>query len=309
MAVQITIYNITGQSPYDVYVCQANGTGCFYMTTIQSVPYTFEIPAPYNNATSYMLKLIDDNNCVITSVQEVSLCDTTPSPTPAVTSTPTNTPTTTSTPTNTITQTPSMTIGSSPFPTTTPTQTPTNTSTNTPTQTQTQTPTNTSTSTPTQTQTPTNTSTNTPTQTQTQTPTNTSTNTPTQTPTQTPTETPTQTPTQTNTPTTTTTLTATPSITPSNSPSFVGYLADEYSCQYDPFGTATGCTLVSSSIDVRFPTSISPSISRYYAPNPGGCSGSIYFIIGSSINNTGPIINGIIPHLDCNSACQEECPL
>jgi hypothetical protein len=204
MAVQVTIYNITGQSPYDVYVCQADGSGCFYMTTIQTVPYTFDIPAPYNNASSYMLKLVDDNNCTITSVQDVSLCDTTPTPTPALTetptstptstttptstatstSTPTSTPTSTTTPTQTQTQTPSSTVGSSPQPTTTPTQTPTQTSTETPTQTSTQTPTQTSTNTPT----------NTPSETPTQTPTQTNTETPTQTPTQTMTQTPSETP-------------------------------------------------------------------------------------------------------------------
>lgn len=74
MAVQVTIYNVTGQTPFDVYICQSGGTGCFYMTTISTLPYTFDIPVPYNNATSYMLKLIDDNGCVITSVQEVTPC-------------------------------------------------------------------------------------------------------------------------------------------------------------------------------------------------------------------------------------------
>jgi hypothetical protein len=128
------------------------------------------------------------------------------------------------------------------------------------------------------------------------TPTNTQTPTPTNTQTPTPTETPTQTPTPTGTPA--------PPIT------YVGYLADEYTCGYDPLdGSATGCTLTSSSVDVRFPTSISPTPSRYYAPNPGGCSGSVYFIVGNSPNNTGPIIAGITAHNVCINACQEECPL
>jgi hypothetical protein len=45
------------------------------------------------------------------------------------------------------------------------------------------------------------------------------------------------------------------------------------------------------------------------APNPGGCSGSVYLIIGNSPNNTGPIINGTTPRTTCIIACQEECPL
>jgi hypothetical protein len=381
MAIEVTINSVTGQSPYDIYICQTGGTGCFYMATITSVPYTFTIPQPYNTSTSYMLKLIDNNGCIITGVQNVEVC-VTPTVTPTSTTTPTVTPTQTNTPS--ITPSPvvysgvfctgntqndacictgsttlyssqpfftssqqvyidsSLTtwapfglymtsggtsyqyqytmfapglvsLGSCPSPTptitTTPTNTPTITTTNTPTRTPGMTPTNTSTNTPTQT--PTTTSTSTPTVTQT--PTNTSTNTPTmtETPTQTPTPTITDTPTQTPTPTITDTPTQTP--TPTSTPAvpvtYVGYLADEYVCGYDIGGAATGCTLTSSNIDVRFPTSYTPSTSRYYAPNPGGCSGSVYYIIGNSTNNTGPIIAGVTPHTVCTDACQEECPV
>jgi len=66
MAVQVTISGITGQSPYDVYICQSNGTGCFYISTTSVIPDVFDIPAPYNNSVSYMLKVIDSNNCTIT---------------------------------------------------------------------------------------------------------------------------------------------------------------------------------------------------------------------------------------------------
>ncbi len=222
-----------------------------------------------------------DSTATMITVESNSPCDTILNiPITAVTPTPTSTATPTITPTATITSTP----GASPSPTSTQTSTPTPTSTATPTNT----PTPTITSTPGASPSPTNT--------QTSTPTETPTNTPTETPTNTPTETPTNTPTPTETPA--------PPIT------YVGYFADEYVCGYDPLdGSATGCTLNAPSIDVRFPTSISPSISRYYAPNPGGCSGSVYYIIGNSPNNTGPIIAGTTPHLVCTDACQEECPL
>jgi hypothetical protein len=72
MAVQVTISNVTGQTPYDVYVCQTNGSSCFYITTISSTPYIFDIPAPYNNLSAYMLKLIDGNNCIISGTTTVS---------------------------------------------------------------------------------------------------------------------------------------------------------------------------------------------------------------------------------------------
>jgi hypothetical protein len=71
MAVQVTISSITGQSPYDVYICQSNDTGCFYISTITSTPYVFDIPEPYNSSTSYQLKVVDENNCIITGIENV----------------------------------------------------------------------------------------------------------------------------------------------------------------------------------------------------------------------------------------------
>lgn len=65
MAVKVTINSITGQSPYDVYICQTSGAGCFYISTIETTPYVFDIPEPYDSSISYMLKIIDSNKCII----------------------------------------------------------------------------------------------------------------------------------------------------------------------------------------------------------------------------------------------------
>jgi hypothetical protein len=89
MAIQVTINDITGATPYDIYICQGDGTGCFYMATIPTVPYVFDIPSPYDSSTQYMLKVIDNNGCVITGIEDVVICTT---PTPTVTPTPTPTP-------------------------------------------------------------------------------------------------------------------------------------------------------------------------------------------------------------------------
>jgi hypothetical protein len=71
MAVQVIISSITGQSPYDVYICQSNGSGCFYVSTITTTPYVFDIPAPYDTSSSYLLKVVDANNCTISGVENV----------------------------------------------------------------------------------------------------------------------------------------------------------------------------------------------------------------------------------------------
>lgn len=93
MSLVVNINNITGSSPYDIYICQENGTGCFYIETISSVPYQFIIPPPYDTALSYMLKIIDNNGCVISGTTNLGP-GVTPTMTPTVT--PTNTPTPTS---------------------------------------------------------------------------------------------------------------------------------------------------------------------------------------------------------------------
>lgn len=209
MTIQVTISSIVGTSPYDLYVCQVDGTDCFYIDrlTSEQLPYVFDIPAPYNNSESYLFKVVDDYGSISTGTTYLYA-----SPTPTATVTPTITPTPTITATVTITPTPSVsqTPGASPSPTTT--QTPTNTPTNslTPTPSVSETPG--ASPSPTTTETPTNTPSNTPTET----PTNTPTNNPS--PTATTTETPTTTPTVTPTITSTTTPTTTPTNTPTNTP-------------------------------------------------------------------------------------------
>ena len=72
MPVLVNINGITGQSPYDIYVCQSDGTGCFYMLTTSSTSLSFTIPSPYDESSSYLLKVIDSKDCIITGVQTVS---------------------------------------------------------------------------------------------------------------------------------------------------------------------------------------------------------------------------------------------
>ena len=47
MPTQITIYEITGSSPYNVYTCDTGFTTCVYVDTVVSftdIPYSFYIP-------------------------------------------------------------------------------------------------------------------------------------------------------------------------------------------------------------------------------------------------------------------------
>ena len=66
MPTTITISNLSGSTPYDVYICSNPSTTCIYIDTITSVPYNFDVPLYFDNQPSYILKVIDNNDCVIT---------------------------------------------------------------------------------------------------------------------------------------------------------------------------------------------------------------------------------------------------
>jgi len=65
MAKQININTSTGVPPYDVYLCQVDGSDCIYIDTISAVPYSFIIPSPYDTADDFTLKVSDSTGCQI----------------------------------------------------------------------------------------------------------------------------------------------------------------------------------------------------------------------------------------------------
>ena len=73
MPTDITINNISGTTPFDVYVCDTGYTSCIYVSTITSgeLPYTFEIPPIYSSLTNFIVKVVDDNDCVVTDTVTV----------------------------------------------------------------------------------------------------------------------------------------------------------------------------------------------------------------------------------------------
>lgn len=65
MSTQITINDITGASPFDIYVCDDPITTCIYVATINSVPYSFNVPLIMDGQLTYNLKIVDNNECTI----------------------------------------------------------------------------------------------------------------------------------------------------------------------------------------------------------------------------------------------------
>jgi len=73
MPTEITINDITGATPFDIYICEdvipPLVPTCVYVATISDppspFPYTFTLPSLLDGQSSYNLKIIDNNNCEI----------------------------------------------------------------------------------------------------------------------------------------------------------------------------------------------------------------------------------------------------
>lgn len=68
MGKQYVINYITGTPEYNVYVCDNTGLNCVYLATITNydIPYTQDIPAPFDTMSSFIIKIVDINGCTIT---------------------------------------------------------------------------------------------------------------------------------------------------------------------------------------------------------------------------------------------------
>lgn len=71
MPTTVTITNLTGSSPYDLWVCNPTLTTCVYVNTFTSVPYTFEVPYIYSSLEEFIVKIVDNNNCIKTNTISV----------------------------------------------------------------------------------------------------------------------------------------------------------------------------------------------------------------------------------------------
>jgi hypothetical protein len=67
MAKQITITNIVGTEPYNIYLCDNLYNNCIYIATISNIdiPYNFIVPTAFEALSTVGVKIIDANNCEI----------------------------------------------------------------------------------------------------------------------------------------------------------------------------------------------------------------------------------------------------
>ena len=89
---EITITNITGSTPFDVYVCDITNTLCVFITGLTSCPpsYTFTVPLPLDTSGSLLIKIVDFDSCERFEFYSCVSPTPTPTPTPTPSPLPTN---------------------------------------------------------------------------------------------------------------------------------------------------------------------------------------------------------------------------
>jgi hypothetical protein len=76
MPTQITINTITGVVPFNIYLSDDPIHTTVYIDTISMTPYVFNVPTIIDNLTSYILKVVDSNGCIV--YENLTVIDTTP---------------------------------------------------------------------------------------------------------------------------------------------------------------------------------------------------------------------------------------
>ena len=73
MPTNSTISGLGGASPFDVYVCDQTMATCIYVSTINTVdlPYSFNIPVVYGSLTQFVVKVVDNNDCIVTDTLNI----------------------------------------------------------------------------------------------------------------------------------------------------------------------------------------------------------------------------------------------
>ena len=66
MPTNININNISGATPFNVYLCDEFNITCVYIDTVPStsLPYDFQVPSIMESQVSFNLKVVDNNGCI-----------------------------------------------------------------------------------------------------------------------------------------------------------------------------------------------------------------------------------------------------
>jgi len=65
MPTEVNINSLSGQSPFNVYLCDNPITSCVYIDTVTSAPFSFGIPDIFNGQTTFNLKITTGSGCEI----------------------------------------------------------------------------------------------------------------------------------------------------------------------------------------------------------------------------------------------------
>ena len=64
MPLEVNITGLSGNSPYNIWICDNPETTCIYIDTVDSSPLTFNIPSSLSFQDDWIIKSIDNKNCI-----------------------------------------------------------------------------------------------------------------------------------------------------------------------------------------------------------------------------------------------------
>lgn len=62
---EITINNIIGLSPFNIFLCDEQALNCFWVGVTTDTSFVFIVPSPYDELSDICIKIIDGNGCAI----------------------------------------------------------------------------------------------------------------------------------------------------------------------------------------------------------------------------------------------------
>lgn len=70
--IEISITDIVGEAPFNVYLCDDQENGCMWISSTNDDNYTFVVPPPFNGLAEVCIKVIDGNDCEIINCVEIT---------------------------------------------------------------------------------------------------------------------------------------------------------------------------------------------------------------------------------------------
>jgi hypothetical protein len=68
MPLEVIVNGLSGATPFNIWICDNPETTCIYVDTVTGATLTFDVPQALIYQNDWIIKSIDNNNCVSTTI-------------------------------------------------------------------------------------------------------------------------------------------------------------------------------------------------------------------------------------------------